>query len=118
MDTNLDIRKRNWLRHGDRGISSDTIFEVLQNYELGVCRWDYETPQDPSDFNRCVKLLDAIPEWRAFLPLVSETHQHWKPIIDHWDELEALLKEEKSRPDGMAPKLYKRLSELNAERWE
>lgn len=35
-----------------------------------------------------------------------------KPLVDAWDELEALYAEEINRKDGTAPKLYTRMKEL------
>lgn len=105
----------NWLRNGERGISSETIFEVLTGHCILSSRWGQSTPQDPSDFYRCWKLLVAIPEFKERIKEVGEKIPHWKPIADNWSELEAIFIEELDREDGTAPKLYKRLHELNGD---
>lgn len=113
--TELTENMKDWLRNGERGISSETIFEVMTGIPLASETWGYSTPRDPSDFNRCHKLLKAVPEFRDRIKEVGEKFPHWKPIVENWDELEALFSEELKRKDGMAPKLYKRINELNGE---
>jgi hypothetical protein len=100
-----------WLRNGERSISSETIFEVMTG--ISLIRQRHCTPQDPSDFNRCYGLLLEVPEFRGRIKEVGETFPDWKPFTDNWDELEHLFEEELVREDGRAPKLYKRLHELN-----
>jgi uncharacterized protein YdcH (DUF465 family) len=87
----LDERMIKWIREGDRGISSETIFEVLANHPLLLERYDFSTPSDASDFYRCFELIRAIPEWKDRLSEVSKKHPHWKLIIEHWQELESCL---------------------------
>ena len=107
---------RDWIRTGERGISSETIFEALTGMPLVAEMWGYSTPRDPSDFHRCYKLLKAVPEFRERIKEVGEKFPHWKPIADNWDELERLFEEELfGRDDGKAPKLYDRLHQLNGE---
>jgi hypothetical protein len=109
-----DLRKDEWLNTGERGTSSETIFEVMADHALGMKNWGWSTPQDPSDFYRCYTLLQLFPEWKSELHKVADKHPNWKPIIDNWDELCYLLEEELQRADGKAPKLYRRLTELNS----
>lgn len=111
-----------WLLMGDTGISSETIVYALsgtkvtdlekdlQGYKYKLRTWDI--PHDPSDFRRCLLLLEYIPEWRSRLPEVAEIFPKWKPIVDAWDELEYLYEQERHNEDGKAPKLYARMKEL------
>ena len=101
---------KEWLRNGERGISSETIFEAMTGIPLGQ---KHNTPQDPSDFNRCYMLLLTVPEFRGRIKEVGEAFPDWKPLINNWDELEHLFEEELLREDHKAPKLYARLHELN-----
>lgn len=101
---------KEWLRNGERGISSETIFEVMTGIPLGQKHY---TPQDPSDFNRCYMLLLTVPEFRGRIKEVGEAFPAWKSLTDNWDELECLFEEESLREDRKAPKLYARLHELN-----
>lgn len=112
-----------WLLLGKTGISSKTIVYALTgiNIESFIKRGEeilhfttnhFDVPYDPSDFRRCLLLLELFPEWRARLPEVAEKFPRWKPLVDAWDELEALYAEEIAREDGNAPKLYARMKEL------
>lgn len=97
-----------WIKNGDTGISSETIWSVLSGHPVrrtGV-------PWDPADFGRCYRLLKAIPGWRGRLSEVASRHHDWKPLIEAWDELTALYEEE--LPKGKAPKLYERMQALTA----
>ena len=93
ISPNLDDRMIFWIRNGERGISSEVIFETLSGNLLLCEDWDYNTPQDASDFNRCYELLQLIPEWRVRLNEVAEKHRHWKLMVEHWGELESLFRD-------------------------
>lgn len=101
-------RARWWKQRGERGTSSNTIFNAFGADELPLGRHDI--PHDPADFRRCKRLLDLIPEWRSQLHRVVVQFPYWKPFVDRWDEMEALYNEE--RPKGEAPKLYALMQEL------
>jgi len=87
----LDERMIGWIRTGDRGISSEVIFEVLADHPLLPEHWRYSTPSDSSDFYRCYKLLRAVPEWRGRLNEVAAKHPHWRLIVKYWQDLEIAL---------------------------
>ena len=96
-----------WLRNGDTGVSSKTIFSVfVPGYDAG----HEDIPHDPSDFGRCYRLLKIEPSWRARLSEVSDRFPEWKPFVEAWDELTALYEEE--LPKRNCPKLYHRMQEL------
>ena len=97
-----------WSRSWDTGISSLTIFSVLTGEPLQCSRAD--TPKDPEDFGRCVRLLDVAPEWRNRLQAVADRYPEWEPLVKNWPELEALYRQE--IPSGRAPILYERMQNL------
>jgi hypothetical protein len=105
-----------WIKGNDRGTSSETLWAFFMKRPGGS--GSTGRPHDPSDFGRCHRLLQAFPLWRVRLPefLASwsaEQHPAWKPLIEHWAELEALFVEEV--PDGVngaAPRLWARMKEL------
>ena len=112
-----------WLMLGETGISSKTIVYALTGINIesyikrgeNILHFDrarFDAPWDPSDFRRCHLLLELFPEWRSRLPEVAAKLPKWKPLVDAWDELEALYAEEITRKDGTAPKLYARMKEL------
>jgi len=90
-----DFRK--WLEGPDTGTSSRMICRTLKpeddltptdvNASFGTI------PLDPSDFGRCHRLLHAIPGWRARIGEMR-TVPGWAPLVDAWDELEALYLDE------------------------
>ena len=95
-----------WIMGGDTGRSSLTIWGVMMSAPAERPL----IPADPSDFGRCFRLLELIPEWRKRLPRVSDIYPEWDGLVQHWPELEALWQEERSQ--GRAPKLYQRMIEL------
>lgn len=102
-----------WALSGDTGISSETIVRVA----MGISGKQYlgdeiglDAPYDVSDFGRCYRLLEKIPELRPAVDLAGKSLKVWKPIAKAWDELTALYRKELS--NGRAPLLYTRLREL------
>lgn len=104
-----------WLLGTDTGQSSLTVFSVLsQKHSVAALaklgRFGASIPCDPADFGRCYRLLESIPGWRARLPEVADRHPEWAPLVTEWDALTALYLEE--LPTGKAPKLFKRMRDL------
>jgi len=99
-------RKLDWLMSGDTGVSSQAIFSVLEG------RMPHNTthnwPYDPSDFGRCLRMLERIPEFRPRLKEVSIAMPAWKPMIDAWDQIESFYKSEVEASGrwGSAPQTY------------
>ncbi|WP_216628381.1 hypothetical protein [Pseudoalteromonas caenipelagi] len=46
-------------------------------------------PSDPADFNRCLRLLNAVPELRERIPNMASVSAYWAAIAEHWDDIEA-----------------------------
>ncbi len=90
-----------WLRNGDRGISSETIFSEL--YLPVRAKNNYCHPLDPDDFRRCYLLIQMVPEWRAKLSKMKEVSEAWSRLVDNWDKLTEMLEEqlETKKPNGM-----------------
>ena len=103
----------NWLATGDRGISSEAIASQLTSINIVESCWFSTHPRDPSDFGRCMRLLDAVPEFRPRLKEMAEVSPVWAALVKQWDELESLYKEE--FPTGKAPKLYDRMQKIESE---
>jgi len=45
-------------------------------------------PHDPDDLNRCIKLLNAVPELRARLKDMAKLGPVWKRLVEKWDLIE------------------------------
>lgn len=100
-----------WLTSEDTGTSSKT----LAYRALGL-RWrDESHPLDPSDFNRCMVLMEYLPWVGLHLPEMRAASPHWAALVDRWSELEALFLEEAgynwSRARA-APKTYRLMKEI------
>ena len=92
-----------WLKYCEHGNSSLTIFSVIfrtlpeyREYELGMRKdllspVEYCHPYDPSDFNRCYKLLQVVPEWREKLYLMKPVSPVWNKLVDNWGKLTDML---------------------------
>lgn len=98
-----------WANGDDSGTSSKTILAAITGYPF-VQRGD--VPHDPSDFGRCVRLLDRFPELRPELAKVVEKHPRWAPHVERWDEFEAMYRAAIDSKAKTAPELYAALQEL------
>lgn len=85
-----------WMRSGDRGLSSNFMFECATGVPMNEGHWGGRPhyPHDPSDLLRCIRLVDAAPEVRDAFPKIAKSHPVWARLIEHWDELVALLQSE------------------------
>ena len=109
----------NWLAFGERGLSSDAIVSTLTGTRVGR-RTTTDYPFDPSDFRRCVLLLEAVPVARFAFPAMREVSPVWARLVDAWDELEALAVSEvpdwpHPKWNQTAPLLYARFKEVRNE---
>lgn len=104
---------RAWLHCDDTGTSSLAMAARLIR-EVGGPRIHVEQPSDhpldPDDFGRCVRLLEAVPEFRPHLAAMASVSPAWKALVEHWDELEALYRER--LPSRWMPILYARMQRL------
>lgn len=109
-----------WIIKGRVGISSQTIWAVLNGVTTEgprICTHSlhesYDVPHDPSDFGRCLDLLESVPGWRERLGEVAAVFPKWAPMVREWPRLEALWLEEE--PKGKLPKLFAELQKLEDE---
>lgn len=103
-----------WLATGERGISSEAIVSHLTGVNISGL-WGMSPPSDPDDLRRCILLLEAAPELKAEFPRMAECGRRWKRLVEEWDSLVALLKEECPDLEGSAPKTYKRMQAIEDE---
>lgn len=108
-------RHMDWRNGRDTGLSSVAIW----NHMLGIAPAGsgFAYPHDPDDLKRCVRLLEAFPEWRDRMPEMAEHGPFWAALVEVWDEIVGLLAEECPGPRGTAPRCYARMEQaLNAAR--
>lgn len=80
----LNERMMFWLAKGERGMSSETIFQTLSAQKI---HGRNHHPYDPDDFKRCYKLLQTIPEWKGELHKLKPLSKEWANLVDNWDKL-------------------------------
>lgn len=87
----IEQRATKWLRDGQVGMSSRAIHDHM----LGlVSRDGFSHPHDPDDLNRCLLLLDLIPEWKPRMGEMAQHGPHWAALAANWESIaEAFLRE-------------------------
>lgn len=82
-ESTVEQRAVAWLRDGWVGMSSRAIHDHM----LGLPAKDgYSAPRDPADLNRCLLLLDLIPEWKARMGEMAQ-HSQWVNLAPRWNEV-------------------------------
>lgn len=117
VDALVSQRILEWMAGPDTGLSS----EAMAFCRLGIERhglWDgTEHPHDPADFNRCLLLVQKVPEVRDAFGDIACLSEQWNAIIDHWDELRELFVAEAGwnwSKGRRAPKTFARMQEILA----
>lgn len=110
MQVEISKGLNTWLKNGDRGISSEAIASQLTGINFVHDRWMGDYPRDPSDFRRCLELLEAVPEFKFRLDEMKSKGTVWAALVDNWEELKRLYYEEAHT--GKCSKLYDRMQEL------
>lgn len=118
------LRKATWINGRDTGSSSKSLFFFLdlisENVEITTfnipCssfvnpyRVSFDIPYDSSDFGRCYRMLQSIPEFYESLNKIPKILPAWKPYIENWSSLERLYRQSKY------DLLYEWLTELKDE---
>lgn len=78
-----------WFINGETGLSSKAMAAAV----IGI-KSQKSYPHDPSDFNRCLLFLKAVPEARKHLDKVAKLSKVWKEIISHFSEIEKCFLDE------------------------
>lgn len=102
MTDSIEKRALAWSRGNDTGSSSKAMARILAGEKVR----DPAYPSDGGDLGRCLRLLEAIPEWKSRLGEVAAAGPEWAALVAHWDELAALHKTD----DGKA--IYARMKAI------
>ena len=95
-----------WLICDDTGLSSKFMARWIQEVKTDEMHF----PHDPSDFGRCVGLLQAVPEFRDKLNEMKSAGKEWSALVENWQELEEMHKEAGETNDG--GKMYARMKQI------
>lgn len=85
----MEQRLTRWALSGDTGVSSETLACAVLGLPDTSRRFGFDVPYDFSDFGRCYRLVQLVPEILTMWDKVRAACPAWGPIIDHWDELVA-----------------------------
>ncbi|MTC72330.1 hypothetical protein [Providencia sp. wls1914] len=81
-----------WLSSDDTGASSKYMASILS----GQFSVSHNYPWDPSDFGRCIRLLEAVPELESELHKMKACSPQWSAVVDNWDKWSELYKDRNS----------------------
>ena len=93
MAENTQKRAMWWLEKGEHGISSRAMWNCFMGRDK-CDQWGDWGPSDPSDFKRCHKLLEAVPEWKERLQELKKLSLYWSNLVDNWDRLNEYLEDQ------------------------
>ena len=83
-DSSVVDRAVKWIRDGRVGLSSRAIHDHMLGLESSR---DYPHPRDPDDLNRCLLLLDLIPEWAGRMNEMGSHGGCWVGLAKRWGEI-------------------------------
>jgi hypothetical protein len=75
-----------WLANGRRGVSSNTIFTVLTGVDA-LAGSQASHPHDPSDLDRCLCLLDAVPRLHLEIHKMAHVSPEWAALVARWADI-------------------------------
>jgi len=78
MNVEIANKISEWLLTGQVGESSKAMASAASGI---ACNSRNYYPRDPADFNRCLLLLEAIPEIKNFFSEISQYNKYWSRII-------------------------------------
>lgn len=90
MAETIEKRAAQWIVGNDTGMSSTAIWAVM----MGVKPNRHSHPSDGGDLGRCVRLFEAVPEWKPRLSEMAPLSPYWAALVPEWDRLAAILAKE------------------------
>jgi hypothetical protein len=96
----------NWLKTGERGLSSEAIFSHLTGFPISGSR--LPPPYDSGDFLRCQKLLIAVPSFADRIGEMASVSPVWAVIAAHWAEIDALMSESTTKAYELIRRIHDR----------
>lgn len=82
-DKSIAERASAWMLNGRVGMSARTIY----GHMMGIDSERHSYPHDPDDLNRCLLLLELIPEWRSRMQEMAVYGKQWAGLAKNWSEI-------------------------------
>lgn len=95
---------------GQVGLSSSALARELLLIDHPNDRIDY--PHDAGDFDRCVFLIEQVPNARYAVKRLAQKSPYWAALEPEWDSLTDMWNDEKDIPERDWCDTYDRLKEL------
>lgn len=78
-----------WLDSDDVGASSEYMAWALSDYDQQVLFWGRNSPHlayphDPDDLGRCIRLIEAVPEFGGKIPEMAHRGKEWLAVATNW----------------------------------
>lgn len=83
--TPLQTKTIQWLAQDETGASSEAMAFWIAFDQAVPDRGAY--PHDPADLDRCLRLLDAVPEMRPLLGKMASVSPVWAALIAQWEPI-------------------------------
>lgn len=78
-----------WLNSDDTGSSSLYMAWCLSQGQFGYWQGHKQPaaayPHDPDDLGRCIRLIEAVPEFGGKIPEMSHRGHEWLEVTTNWD---------------------------------
>ena len=89
----LSLEAVDWILHGERGASSETVFTILTGVRL-IEKSKYQAPSNADDFRRCRLLLESVPGLTEKLKVMSCVSPAWGDLVEQWNKISSLMDSE------------------------
>lgn len=86
MAETIEQRANQWIAGRDTGASSKALWAVM----MGSKPERHAYPSDGGDLGRCMRLLDAVPEWKPRIGEMAAISPYWAALVAEWPKLERL----------------------------
>jgi len=99
-----------WFANGEVGASS----KAMACAAAGLPH-DKSHPYDPDDLNRCLLLLESVPEIRGHMDKISAISDTWCNLVARWDDVEKCFLDEVGlnwTKAKQAPKTYRLMQDI------
>ncbi len=111
---NIQEKVLQWIAIGRVGASSKSMALCAAGIqEAGSFRPAY--PHDPADLNRCLLMIEIVPEVRLEFHKIAKLSDVWARLISNWSTLEETFLDEVGRDwceAKSAPFTYKLMREI------